>query len=877
MSEEMTPQRWAELDALFDEALSLTPSERAAFMARVDLERPQLAPPLRELLAADEGASGLDEPARALKSTLEPGQSVGAWRLIKELGRGGMGRVFLARHQGKDFELLGALKLMREDFSRDASLVERFKAERQVLARISDHSNIASILDGGVSEQGVPFLVMEYVDGPPLDLWADEQTLSLSERLKLFAQVCDAVDYLHQRLIIHRDIKPANILVWRGEQIKLLDFGVAKALEPWAGLDHHETQRADRLMTPAWASPEQLRGDPLTTASDVYALGLVLYVLLMGELPWDGQERSWSELVAQRQAPVSPLSQRLAQLEPLRLLTLAQARQESVHRLRAALRGDLEAIVERALRPEPEHRYGSARELVQDVRAYLSGQEVAARRGSWWYGASRAMRRYKLALVVISLLLGFAGVYVWTLQAQAIELKAQRDVAEREAIKSKRLSAFLVKMLAGADPSTGKRPELTVREVLDEGAALFTSELADEPEARAQLELVMASAYLSLGAWERAERHLDSARDYGLREGKTTGAIWIRATVALGKLREQQGQGPQSLRLLEQALVQAQASQDPERLSLEAEVQEALGHYYLVVKLSSIKSRAHFERAQQLWQQLEGVDGLSQTRALRGLATLTRSLEQPQEALKLYDRVLKLQRKSLPAQHPEIASTLHEISYAHPDPATRLKLRQEALEAYRATYGPKSYYVAELLNDVALELEFQGLKAQSIEHLRRAVELYAQLFAPDHPRRILLERNLGAVLRDAGRLDEAEPWLKGAYERELRADRTAVSAASASNLSLLYTEQGRWDEALRLNQEAMSLLPERIEPDRRISILWARRAIILGKMERWALADEALERAHALLPARLDRLPVELPVSVAMLYAHRQVHLALTR
>lgn len=876
MSEEMTPQRWAQLDALFDEALSLTGEARASFMTRVGQEQPELLAPLRELLAADEEASGLDEPARALKLVFEPGQRIGSWRLIKELGQGGMGRVFLARRQGQDFEQLGALKLMREDFSRDASLVERFRAERQVLARISDHANIASILDGGVSEQGVPFLVMEYVDGPPLDQWADAQQLSLRARLKLFAQVCDAVDYLHQRLIIHRDLKPANILVWRGEQIKLLDFGVAKALEPWDGLTHQETQRADRLMTPAWASPEQLKGDPLTTASDVYALGLVLYVLLLGELPWGQKERSWSELVAQRQAPVSSLTERLKQLAPGRLVALAQARQESASRLHVALRGDLEAIVERALRPEPEHRYGSARELVQDVRAYLSGQEVAARRGSWWYGTSRALRRYKLVLVIIALLLGFAGVYVSTLRAQAIELKAQRDVAEREAIKSKRLSAFLVKMLAGADPSTGKRPELTVREVLDEGAVLFTSELADEPEARAQLELVLASAYLSLGLFERAERHLSSARDYGQREGKTTGAIWIRATLALGKLREQQGQPERSLKLYEQALIAAQSSQDPERVALEAQSHEALGHYHLVVKLSSPRCRAHFERAQQLWQQLEGVDGLSQTRALRGLATLTRGLERPQEALALYERVLELQRKSLPAQHPEIASTLHEISYAHPDPATRLKLRQEALEVYRATYGPRSAYVAELLNDVAMELEFQGLKAQSIDHMRRAVELYAQLLTPDNPRRILLERNLGAVLRDAGQLAEAELWLKGAYERELKAD-GKVDVASASNLSLLYAEQGRWDEALRLNQEAMTLLPERVEPDRRASILWGRRALILGHMGRWALADEALKGAYERLPPSLEHIPGRLSVELATLYARRQVALALGR
>lgn len=856
----MDASAWAELDALFEQALELEPAALRAFLKEVRLHHPQHAQRLEALLRADSAQdSALDEPVIALPVALEPSARVdevmGSWRVLRPLGEGGMGQVFLVERVGKGFEQRGALKLLREDRAYHAGFVERFRAERQFLAKLSDHEHIAAILDGGVTQRGEPFLVMEYIDGEALDVWADGRRLELAGRLALFVQLCDAVAHLHQRLIIHRDLKPSNVLVWQQGQVKLLDFGIAKALAPWDGLDYQETRTADRALTPAWASTEQLKGEPLTTASDVYALGLILYMLLVGELPWSLEGKSWSALIqAREQLPAIP-TRHLKRLDASSLEAIAASRRSSPSRYAYGLAGDLDAIVERALRPEPQARYASAADLAQDVRAYLEGREVLARRGVWWYGALRAARRYRVALLIMALIVGFAGVYAWTAQQQAARLAHERDLAQREADKSRRLASFLEKMISAANPASGEKRDLTVREILDESVPLFEAELEGAPEERAALEVVLAKAYRNLGMWERADALLAHSLQYYRDAALTSQPGALRASLELSFLKFNQGDVEASERILLETWERSEraclafAPEDSARkdaCATLAAASEALGYSYLyhAKDQDPAKAKALFERALALYRELEGEESLNQLSAWRGLASAEQISGRSEEALAQYEALLALQRRKMSAQHPELGATLHLLSYAHPEPAQRLALREQTLKIYQATYGERSGYAADLLNDIAMELEFQGRIDDCVAYMRRAIEIYESLLQEGNHRLTLAIRNLGAVLLEAGRLSEAEPLLLRAYASK-GSDLYWGKLSSLKHLSALYLDQGRAAEALVLSDEAQALLREQEGAShvQQASILSAQRALILAALGRWDDAGKEAARA----------------------------------
>ena len=504
----MDAQVWQRVRVLFEQAIELPADARADFLDRSCAGEPEVRAEVEALIGADATARFSDVAMAAAAPELVgaavaaqrkraqdewAGQRLGAWRLLREIGRGGMGAVYLAERDDGEYRQQAAIKLMRPTWD-SADLLQRFRAERQILATLS-HPNIARLLDGGMSADGKPYLVLEYIEGSSISEYCDLQRLGLSQRLALFQAVCAAVAHAHHSLIVHRDLKPSNILVNREGQIKLLDFGIAKLIEA----DGAQTASAVRLFTPEYAAPEQVRGEAVTTGVDVYALGLLLYQLLTGRRPYGSTA---STPAAYEQAILTQEPQRpsaVAAEGDSESTALAQARKLDSASLSAHLRGDLDAIVLRALRKEPAQRYATVEALSEDVERYLSRRPVTARRGNRRYRAWRFLQRHALSTSLAALatlaLGGGLALSLW----QAKEVREQRDLATVQAHRAEKLSDFLVGVFSNADPLQRAGNEVSAKALLDVAVTRLRDELASEPHTRLGLMRAMAQAYMGLG------------------------------------------------------------------------------------------------------------------------------------------------------------------------------------------------------------------------------------------------------------------------------------------------------------------------------------------------------------------------------------------
>ncbi|MEJ2206007.1 MAG: serine/threonine-protein kinase [Gemmatimonadota bacterium] len=483
----MSEPSWEEVQELFLEALEQDPAKQVTWV-RTNARDEALVEKVLALLTAHRRPGPFDALARAQDdrdalNSVSPGSRFGMWEVIGELGRGGMGVVCHVRRAEESFHQDGALKLLPVELLGSGAEI-RFGAEREILAELS-HPNIARFLDGGQDPAGRPYFVMERVEGLPVDEHCDRRRMDIRQRLRLFLTVCGAVQHAHQSLVVHRDLKPSNILVSTGGVPKLLDFGIAKLLSE--GLDAAvggPTLEGSRLFTPGFASPEQRQGGVVTTASDVYQLGVLLYLLLTGRHPFDG-------IVGPGEVDSGPDVAAAAQ--PSRCFLAgsddaskrADARRATPERLRRQLAGDLDAIVLKALRPEPEHRYGTAGELADDVSRHLDRRPVVARRDTVVYRTGQFVRRHGTAVAgVVGLFLSIAGFAVGA-QRRANQTAVERDRAQQ-------VVDFLVGLFANADPYRTRGEEITVREVLDQGAQRARAELAEQPLVQATLDVLGA-------------------------------------------------------------------------------------------------------------------------------------------------------------------------------------------------------------------------------------------------------------------------------------------------------------------------------------------------------------------------------------------------
>jgi serine/threonine-protein kinase len=736
----MTPDRWQEIQGLFHQALDLDSAGQAAFLTEACPTDAALRAEVEALLRASRRAGAgefiADAIGRAARDLADAtaasrvGERVGPYRLVREIGHGGMGTVYLAERADEQYQASVAIKFVRAGAA-SAELGRRFRAERQILAALT-HPHIAWLLDGGTAADGSPYLVMEYVAGEPIDSWCDRRGLGLEGRLALFLRVCAAVQHAHQALVVHRDLKPSNILVTADGTPKLVDFGIAKLLAE--GSDAEATGTL-RLLTPAYGAPEQARGGPITVATDVYSLGAVLFKLVTGRTPFDFTGASAGEIERRivAEAPPAP--------------SAAATGPHAAWRRR--LRGDLDTIVLKALRKEPERRYASVEQLAEDVRCHQRGRPVRARPDTLGYRVSRFLGRHRWGV-------GATAVVVTLSAGYTVGLARERDRARAEATKAAAVADFLKGLFEVSDPSQSRGQTVTARELLDLGARRIEDGLADQPDVQATLMRVIGEVYGSLNLNEAARPLLVGALQrhrqlYGPDHQEVATSL-----LSAGVLLQNMGQAAAAESSYREALA-IRLRLDPDDDAALSPVLSRLA--YLV------EGAGRYEEAERLYR-----DALARNRRLyppddpRIAAILVRfgSLLRQTDRLDAAEPVLReavaVQRQRYGRVHPRVASAVRNLAALRRDQGDLAEadtLYREALAIRRELYGGDHGDVATTLHSYGLLLQRTGDHERALATLTEAVEMLERVHHGAHPNLAVGYYDLGVELRDQGRLNEA--------------------------------------------------------------------------------------------------------------------------
>ncbi|HNP62354.1 MAG TPA: serine/threonine-protein kinase [Woeseiaceae bacterium] len=512
----MSDDNWEKLESAFQQAVALEGDSRESFVENFSVSDPGLALQLRDLLAAD--ANNVDGSHSPLSMTVDSlagsakdpfiGRHFGAWTITRRLAGGGMGAVFLAERADRQYAQTVAIKVMAAQLLATEA-INRFRAERQILANLN-HPYIAQLIDGGSTEDGLPYLVMEYVDGLPIDQHCDDNRLSIDQRLALFRKVCTAVDYAHRNLVVHRDLKPNNILVDANGNPKLLDFGIAKLLEAEAYQQTMAvTREGMRAMTPEYASPEQVRGQPVSVATDVYALGMLLYKLMTGASPYSVPlltARDYEAAIVDSD-PRKPSTAISAVDTPD---TIFASRSVSLDRLRKQLAGDLDNIALKALQKEPDRRYATASTLSDDIGRYLAHEPIEARGDDWAYKARKFLVRNARGLAVtVTVVATMAALVLF----YTVRLADERDRANLAAAQASEVSGFLTSLFESASPHESKGEVVSAVELLLQGSERIET-LEQQPKVKAELMRIMASSMTALGHLEQSTAMLERVLAY---------------------------------------------------------------------------------------------------------------------------------------------------------------------------------------------------------------------------------------------------------------------------------------------------------------------------------------------------------------------------
>ncbi len=820
----MNPERWQRIEAIFDACLERPPEQRAAVLE----ERCEGDAELRHEVEALLGHAG---PSHELEDIVErsrkavsfepsgrhrQGDQVGAYRLEQCLGQGGMGSVWRARRIGEDFDQQVAIKFVGgigagRDFER------RFRVERQILARL-EHPHIARLLGGGsTTESGEPYLVMELVDGEQLLDYCDSNALGLRRRLQLFLQVAGAVEHAHRHLVVHRDLKPANILVHPESGPKLLDFGIAKLLDTESGLPDL-TRSQERLLTPEYASPEQVMGRSVTTASDVYSLGVLLCEMLTGRRP-------------RRLEGLSPADQerRLTHSSPSRPSTLVrQATAEDAvagsdggskgrqrEMLARRLQGDLDTIILRALDTQPERRYASASEMAADVERYLRGEPVLARPDGWPYRAGKWIRRHPWGTVAGVAIVALLSAFVGGLVVHSKQLERERDRALAAEVEARSVSDFLMHLFEVSDPGNSRGETVTARELLDRGADSITDGLKDEPEAQAALLQTLADVHNNLGLLPRAvELHrlaLERRRQTLGPEHPET----ARSHDRLGDTLRRLGEMDEAERHLRLALDLRSAAQPPDSI----ELAETLNNLGLLLTERGERAAAEplLRRGLEIRMEKLGPEHADTAVSSSNLGQLLMAERRLDEASALLESTLAGRRARLGEDHPKVALSLHTLGSLRQEQGRHDEaesLLRQALDIRRRVLPPSHPGIAQTLNNLASLLHDKLRLEEAGELYRQAIEIDRQGAGHLAFEHAFTLNNLGSLLEDLGRFDEAEELYRRSFE--IRLGVLGVSSSTErirSKLGRVALRTGRPDVASALLVAAQDWMVANVAPD----------------------------------------------------------------
>ncbi|MBV8570403.1 MAG: serine/threonine protein kinase [Acidobacteriaceae bacterium] len=839
MSWDAGAARWQQVDSLFQQLLEQDVSERTAFLNEACGDDPELQNAVKRLLAHDDKPLGslktpVDEAAREVTLI---GRRIGSYVLLRVLGEGGMGRVFLAARADDQYQQLVAVKLMHSGMWQSETMLQRFQRERQILASLN-HPNIARLLDGGMTSDGSPYLVMEYVAGTPIDEYCRGKRLSIKAKLELFRTVCLAVEYAHKNLVVHRDIKPANVLVSEEGTPKLLDFGIAKLLDP----DHDgqmppKTRPTERLMTPEYASPEQLTGESITTATDVYGLGVLLYELLAGEHPY-----------AEQTANPIEMARRICEVDPRPPSAVALPSPDRAH-----LHGDLDAITLKALEKDSARRYGLPSDLAADISRYLNNQPVLARPATAAYRARKYVRQHRIGVSMAAFL---AVVLLSFAVAQSFELRRTR----RERDRADRVTELMTSMFRVSDPSEARGNEIRAREILDKASTTIASGLSQDPELEAQMMHVVGTVYSSLGLYSRSEALLRQAAEIRRRVLGASSAATLTSMYELAGVLKSESRYAEAEKLSRETL-------GARRSLLGSEHRDTLES---ISQLASILNKeGRFREAEKLHREVNEKatrvfgphDRGVRRRAMRGLAIDLAYEGKLAESERVLRELLESDRRALGRDHPDVLADMNNLAAAlqreekwgeaekmylellpefrrvngpeHPYTLLIMgnlgdllfnekryveaeKLLQETLEIKRRVLGPEHDSTLITAGMLAADLQAEGQYSAAEKLFRKTLEMMRQTLGESHSNYLGTLYELGDLLRHEGRYAEAEQVLTADLKgrRRVLGDAHPDTISSFYVLSEVLAQEGKREEALRNLQSAMQhKLPPSLQGD----------------------------------------------------------------
>lgn len=766
----MTVPNWADLEILFEQVRDLPEAQRDAVLEAANVDAGLRAELLALVRAADSRhrlslERWVPDETRPRPDDDEAwvGHQLGSWRVSRVLARGGMGVVYAAERADGQFQHEVAVKVLRRGL-RDPHAIERFRTERQLLASLT-HPHIARLLDGGLASDGTPYLVMELVDGVPITRWVAEQRPSFEARLRLLRDVCAAVQHAHRALVVHRDLKPSNILVTGEGGVKLLDFGIAKLLEPAAlGLDRTDTRVELRALTPAYAAPEQIAGGPVTTATDVYALGIVLHELMTGARPQD----AGVDVVAPSE----------------------QARRSGDPRSARRLEGDVDRVVLTARAVDPDRRYASAGQLGDEIQRLLDGRPIAARPDTLGYRARMFVRRNRLvtglaAMFVLSLTT-FAGFFAW----QSSILAEQRRLAQVERDTANHVVGVLTDLFASTNPSV--RPggdRMPIGEFLAGAEQRSLQQLRETPAVQARLQQVLGRIHLARGAPDDARRALEAALETQQELGGTNDPEGLESLRSLGDAYAQAGDMAQARALLEDALTRHRARYGSNDLRTAA----------VMHSLAPVVAAANFDQAGALLDESLRIrraalapDDVRLGESLASLGGYHFRRRELDDARRYYEQALDVFRDPVARRNPTAISLLGDYATLMgqlDDHAKAAELQREALLLGREVVGRDSLVVANLLNNSGTTQQMLGRHDVAEPLYRESFEVHQRLLGSGHLRTRNAARNVARALVLQQRHGEALTWFDRAVtlpladDGELRAGVLGMRAQRAAALA----------------------------------------------------------------------------------------------
>jgi len=805
-------ERWVKVQELFAGALDVPEADRRSFVATRCGGDAELALEVLSLLAADaDDPAYLDGMAAGLGGMVRDSTAdrdddlIGRclddrYTIEEEIARGGMGTVYRARRSDGVYDETVAVKVIHRGMDSD-QIVARFKVERQILARLR-HPNIANLLDGGITPDGRPYLVMEHVEGRPLDEYCAQEEVGLKGRLELLRTICGAVQHAHNNLVVHRDLKPGNILVTAAGTVKLMDFGIAKLIEgegpDGAVGEAPATLPGLRVLTPGFASPEQIRGEPITTAADVFGLGLVMYIVLTGRRPFGGPAASAQEIARET-----------CEADPAR--PSATVRPDTGIRPRR-LAGDLDNICLKALRREPERRYASPGQMAEDIGHHLAGEPVHARPATLGYRTSTLLRRYRLQFTALATVLIVA---VGLVSFYTVRLAAQRDRALRNEAKARQVAQFMTDMFSSADPAQSRGADITAREILTVGAEKVGTGLAGQPDVQAEMLDVLGEVHMRLGMYDEGRdlfhRSIEvKEREYGDHDPE------LAATLSgAGRLEAEVGRYAAAESLLNRALEIHRAGIRPAGREEAADLQ-GLG---LVAAYTGRipESEAHYRRAMAIYEGDPALQGEEYASCLNDYALVLLEAGRRDEAEPMFKQALDIQRRVLGEGHPEISNTLFNLALLYRergDFKAAEPIQRQVLALDRQHYDPGHPTLAYSLMSLGNTLVENGQFAEAERNFREALEIRRATLEPGHPDIVKTLGTVGLTMCRGGDYEGAEPVLREAVDMGRKhLGRHPITAGRLDDLGWLLHDLGRDREALACHEEALSIKLETIGPD----------------------------------------------------------------